>query len=350
MRRRLTVLHYLVQWLWTSDSFVYGPIKRSRHEGIVLSHDPVINHSLYPHDRIIGPDDWGQSGSIADVLAPLGVELVHVHHGYGLGEGAALAAGLGVPLVCSFWGYDVTALPAASPGYYSDALDSITTAIVPSNYLASVVIRLGVPPNRIAVVPGSVDTKFFTPTPVPTARRVVFVGRFVEKKGIPLLLGVWDEVYREVPGAELHLLGYGDDGPRADRRRNVHVHIATPQRGRRQVRDLIVASRVYVSPSLRASDGDAESQHIGNLEAQASGRPVVTTRHGGIPEFVEHLQTGIVVSENDPEALRAALVGLLTDHPRCVRLGAAGRAHCLQFDVQPIADRLDDIYALVSRA
>jgi colanic acid/amylovoran biosynthesis glycosyltransferase len=307
----VTILHFVVQWLWTTDSFVYGPIKHSRHDTVVASREPAINTALYPHDRILGPNEWGALGTPLENPQASCIDLIHVHHGYGLPDAAPLSDALRVPLVCSFWGYDVTALPVASPDYYDGVIGSVSTAIVPSRYLTGVVAALGFPRRQIVVVPGSVDTAFFLPTVVPREPRVAFVGRFVEKKGIPLLLGIWDEVRWHVPAAELHLLGYGDAAPTSDERRNIHVHIADPAKGRRQVRDLIAASRVYVAPSQTAENGDAESAHIGNLEAQASGRPVLTTDHGGIPEFVERDRTAIVVPENDPAALCSAMIRLL---------------------------------------
>ena len=345
----MRILHFVVQWLWTTDSFIYGPIKHSRHDTVVASREPVINTALYPHDRILGPNEWGALGAPLDNLLASGIDLIHVHHGYGLPDAAPLSDALRVPLVCSFWGYDATALPVASPGYYDAVIGSVTTAIVPSQHLFGTVAALGLLREQIVVVPGSVDTVFFLPTVVPHLPRVAFIGRFVEKKGIPLLLGIWDEVRCHVPRAELHLLGYGDAAPMSDERRNIHVHIADPAKGRHQVRDLIAASRVYVAPSRTAENGDAESQHIGNLEAQASGQPVVTTDHGGIPEFVEHDATGIVVPENDPAALCSAMIRLLEDYPLCVRLGRAGRANALRFDVTAIATRLDDLYAAKGR-
>lgn len=340
----MTILHIVAQWLWTSDSFVYGPIKHSRHDTIVASREPVINTTIYPHHRILGPNQWGDREALLENLMESEIDVIHVHHGYSLPDAAPLSRALRVPLLCSFWGYDVTALPATSPGYYDAVIDFVSTAIVPSQYLLRAVTALGVSRSQISIVPGSVDPTFFLPTAVPQAPRVAFVGRFVEKKGISLLIEVWDEVRRHVPQAELHLLGYGDAAPSSDTLRNIYVHIADAATGRSQVRDLIASSRVYASPSQTSKNLDAESQHIGNLEAQASGRPVITTNHGGIPEFVEHEVTAIVIPEKDADALCRAIIRLLTDYPLCVQLGQAGRVNALRFDVRTIAAQLDNLY------
>ena len=81
-----------------------------------------------------------------------------------------------------------------------------------------------------------------------------------------------------------------------------------------------------------------------NLEAQASGRPVVTTRHGGIPEYVRDGETALVVPEADPGALADALVRVVTDDALAARLGGAGPAWAARFDVAACAARHDDLY------
>jgi len=62
------------------------------------------------------------------------------------------------------------------------------------------------------------------------------------------------------------------------------------------------------------------------LEAMASRTPVVAADAGGAREIVRHGRTGLLVKPGDPEALAAALEGLLRDPDERRRLGDAGRA------------------------
>ena len=207
---------------------------------------------------------------ITRILGPSRPDLVHLHHGYGLPDATAIAGRLGVPLVVSFWGYDVTALPSKEPERLVRYLGVPDVVLVPSQFLARKVIALGAEPARIRVLPGSVDTTFFRPTPLPAAPRVTFVGRFVPKKGVDTLLRAWTLVRRALPEGELTLLGYGDAAPQSNQALGVRVLMPDPVNPRGQVRDLIRQCRVYVSPSMTGPDGDSESQHVGNLEAQAA--------------------------------------------------------------------------------
>jgi len=338
--------------MWLSDSFVYGPIAVTRHRVTVVSRMPVINSHVYPPppDLVSLGDDPPAEGDdtaafVAERLGSLRPDLVHVHHGYSLPDATAIARAFRVPLVVSFWGYDVTALPGREPERICPYLKAMNMAIVPSRFLAAKVLELGVDAERIQVVPGPVDGRFFEPSPLPPAPRVAFIGRFVAKKGIDVLLAAWTLTRRAVPTAELTLLGYGGIAPPADPGLGIRVRAPDSAGPRRQVHDLIRWCRVYVSPSRTGPDGDSESQHIGNLEAQAAGRVVLTTDHGPIPEFVENGTTGVVVPQGDHAALADALIALLADSPRCDRLARDGAWAARRFHVERIGKTHDAIHS-----
>jgi colanic acid/amylovoran biosynthesis glycosyltransferase len=216
---------------------------------------------------------------------------------------------------------------------------------VPSQFLADKVLSLGVERTRIRVVPGSVNSRFFEWAPLPTEPRVAFIGRFVPKKGVGTLLQAWTLVRRAVPNAELTLLGYGESVPESDSAIGLRVDTPDPVDPRGQVHDLIRWCRVYVSPSKTGPDGDSESQHIGNIEAQAAGRVVLTTDHGAIPEFIDDDVTGVVVPEGDHVALAAALIELLRDQQRCHLLARAAATAARQYDVATISGVHDALYS-----
>jgi colanic acid/amylovoran biosynthesis glycosyltransferase len=356
---RRNVLHCLTQWMWLSDSFVYGPISVSRHRPVVFSRMEVINAHVYPPPAdlfsLSGAAEQQGGGevpaegpptatAVARFLGPIRADVVHLHHGYNLPDASAIASLLRVPLVVSFWGYDVTGLPAREPERLSVYLSVPDIILVPSRFLAHTVAALGVNASRIRVLPGSVDTRRFRPTPLPTEPRVAFVGRFVPKKGLDTLMRAWPVVRRAVPGAELTLLGYGNEPPPADPAMGIRVLAPDPADPRGQVYDLIRWCRVYVAPSKTGPDGDAESQHIGNLEAQAGGRVVLTTDHGPIPEFVQHLASGFVVPQDDPEALASAAIALLRDYDLCSAISERAHVAAQRFDVSVAGAALDALY------
>lgn len=66
------------------------------------------------------------------------------------------------------------------------------------------------------------------------------------------------------------------------------------------------------------------------LEAMQAGIPVVATTEGALPEIIEDGKTGLLVRPRDPEALARCLATLIADPELRSRIGAGGRARCLE--------------------
>jgi glycosyltransferase involved in cell wall biosynthesis len=75
------------------------------------------------------------------------------------------------------------------------------------------------------------------------------------------------------------------------------------------------------------------------IEAGVAGRPVVASRVGGVPELVEHGETGLLFSSGDETALAEALYRLITDGDFARGLAQAGRCRVEErYDVRRMAD------------
>ena len=350
-----SVLHFTADWLPASEVFVYDLIRHLRRPAVVVTSNRLQNterfplpdvHSFVPLYRVVRP------GSLRPrvLTAGLGllarhrhVDLVHVHHGYGVEHVLGVVRQRRLPLVLSLHGHDVTGYLEHRPDAYQQTIDHVAAVVVPSRFLVSHALAAGFDPACIHVLPSGVDTTFFSPTSLPDGPpTVLFVGRFVAKKGIDVLGSAWPAVQAEVPSARLRLLGFGPlEGLARAIPGNVSVELA-PDRA--TVRDAMRAATVVVSPSHNAPDDAVESLLMVNLEAQASGRPVVTTRHGGIPEYVRDGETALVVAENDVDALVDALVRLLQDSDLASRLAAGGPAAVSGLDLHQTAARMDALY------
>jgi colanic acid/amylovoran biosynthesis glycosyltransferase len=101
-----------------------------------------------------------------------------------------------------------------------------------------------------------------------------------------------------------------------------------------------------LQPSRTASDGDTEGGAPTVLiEAQAAGKPVLTTRHADIPEIVRPGESAVVVPENDAAALGDALIDLLSHPERWRDMGSAGRRHVeAEHDIHRQMERLEALY------
>jgi colanic acid/amylovoran biosynthesis glycosyltransferase len=352
------VLHTMERWLPLSEPFVHALVTGSRHPGIVVARRPLVHTDVFPHrpvrslralpSRLPGGRTERRllTAALMVLSAPYRPSLVHHHHGYGAGQPVGFVRRRRLPLVLSLHGEDVTSQARRRHDDLAAVLELADAVIVPSQFLRDLAVGIGARPQSLVVIPSGVDTGFFAPTPLaPGGREVVFVGRFVEKKGIDTLLACWPSVRRRLPSATLRLVGFGPleslVGAAGD---GVAVEKARSRFRAEQVRDAIRSARVVVTPSRTASDGDSESLLLVNLEAQASGRPLVTTRHGGIPEFVDEGRTALVVPEADPGALAEALVQVLTDDDLAQRLAAAGPRWAQRFELSTCTARVDALY------
>jgi colanic acid/amylovoran biosynthesis glycosyltransferase len=346
------VLHYVQRWLEVSAQFVHAQISRSRHRSVVVSLETPLNLDRYPIAPLVslgwtnrlppgGVRRRAVSVGLNVVSARHHASLVHVHFGYRVRDVQGMVRRRGLPWVLSLHGEDATAAVGRDPHLYDGVIEEASAVIVPSHIFKDIAVGLGAPAERVVVVPSGVDTRWFTPSPLPMEPVVTFVGRFVEKKGVDVLLAAWPSVIAAVPGARLQLCGYGPLEPVTGTLPSVEV-VRAPDRV--AVRQLIRDAQVVVAPSRTAGDGDAESLLLVNLEAAASARPVVSTRHGGIPEYVVDGETGLLVPEGDPDALAQALVSVLEDDALAARLGQAGARWAARFDVSECAGRVDDIY------
>lgn len=182
---------------------------------------------------------------------------------------------------------------------------------------------IGVPADRVTVVPNCVDTERFRPAEaMPDGPpRVVSVARLVRDKSPLALVEAFAIAQKSVPEARLTIVGDGPLRPRVEARLaalNIKESVSIVT-GCGEVRPHLAQARVFALASRREGSPNAV------LEAMAAGLPVAASRTGGIPDLVEHGRTGLLTRPEDPEDLGAALARLLSDADLCRAMGAAGR-------------------------
>jgi len=122
----------------------------------------------------------------------------------------------------------------------------------------------------------------------------------------------------------------------------VHLTGALPHR---KVMEHLEKAHILMAPSITTPSNDQEGIPNVLKEAMATGLPVISTRHSGIPELVEDGVSGFLVPEKDAEALADRLIHL-ADHPEVWgEMGRAGRAKVeAEYDIDKLNDRLVGLY------
>lgn len=174
---------------------------------------------------------------------------------------------------------------------------------------------------------------------------VLGIGRLVPQKGFDVLIRAYAEAQRAgdaLAGQDLVLAGEGPERAAlesAARAAGVEGRVRFFGRADRPAAvALFRHCELFVLPSR------LEPMGIVNLEAMASGKAVVASRVGGVPELVADGETGVLVPPEDPAAMAGAIVKLINDADLRTRLGAAGRARAELFGWPAIADEYLAIY------
>ena len=290
-------------------------------------------------------------------IALLQPALIHAHFAIDGAAALPLAHRLQIPLVVTLHGYDVTssdsALSATAQGRLylrnrSRLFHQAAIFFCISRYIYERALAAGFPREKLRVHYTGTDLDLFTESSLPRdPHMIVFVGRLVEKKGCRYLLDALQLARRQHP--QVHLVCIGDGPLRGSlTRRAAASSLPCTFLGVQPaevVKRYLAQARIFCAPSLAAASGDSEGLGMVFAEAQAMGTPVVSFRHGGVPEIVLNGETGLLAPERDTETLAAHLLTLLQDDDRWARYSARGR-HWVRraFDLRQQTYELEDIY------
>jgi glycosyltransferase involved in cell wall biosynthesis len=266
-----------------------------------------------------------------------GVRILHAHMGH-TGAHALLAARrLGLPLVTSFYGRDVSvrrSLARLEPAHWhywilGGRLFALGDRfLVLSRHMQSLIEAQGCAPDKIRIVRLGVDLdRFGGERPRRTGPcTVLMVGREVEKKGFDD--GLRACAAARAQGADLRVvvLGTGEPG-RVELQRlasRLGLDVAWPAPSTSVPAAMSDADLLLV-PSRTSRDGDQEGTPTVIYEGSAAALPIVATRHAGIPEQVDDGTTGLLAEERDVPGLAGHLARLAGDPELRAQQGFAGR-------------------------
>jgi glycosyltransferase involved in cell wall biosynthesis len=199
------------------------------------------------------------------------------------------------------------------------------------------------PPDRVWLVPNGVGPEFFHARAFSRgiATKLLFVGTWIDHKGIYYLAEALEKVLRVIPEARLTVAGCQEPEEKVRQCFSPVAQAALevwPFIKRAEIASLYAEHEIFVLPSLM------EGMPLVLLEAMASGMPVVTTESNGMTDLVEDSHDGLFVIPGNAESLSAAIVKLCRDPELRLRLGSAAQEKMKRFTWKKAARRTEAVF------
>ncbi len=294
--------------------------------------------------------------SLRDVR-PLKPDVIHFH---ALPEGAAFAKvfarGVSAKTVLSF-DYFIFRRGKRNPFFpgYQWALRLFSSLLPVSDYCRRESASYwSIPEDRMRVLYNGVSMQQFTPDPVAAAERraaigltdefvLLYVGRVCEQKGTDLLVDAYARLRAEGRRIRLVVAGpigqFGHEGSDAIATKlQEHAGIYLGPVEEKILPSVYNMADIFVLPTR-----NNEMFGMAAIEAQACGRPVVCSNHGGLPEVINR-SSGLLFRSGDVDDLARQLRTLMDDPALQQRFSVAAVANAQRFAWETITSDLDQVY------
>jgi colanic acid/amylovoran biosynthesis glycosyltransferase len=234
----------------------------------------------------------------------------------------------------------------------------VKAVLAMSDDMKADLISAGCPEEKIIVHYYGIEAEQFSIQREDTQKDVIkflIISGLHPKKGHTYLIEAFAAMSRSIEkNVELHIVGAGPLYPSLEEAisktglSNIFLH-GHVNYGSEKHREYLREADVFVHPSVTSPTGDKEGIPGAVIEAMASGLPVITTYHAGIPSVVQDDVHALLVKEKDVMALQMAMTRLANDPVYRARIARDGQKHAsTKLDVIPKEIELEEIYDLIS--
>lgn len=236
------------------------------------------------------------------------------------------------PKLVSAWGDDVLILPKKSRmirHFTKRVLSSADLVYAVSHDIQNRILGdFGIASSKIRYFPFGIDTDLFAPEPDSRKNSKDTIGVF-SNRGFFLvydnatLVRGFALAYKEEGRLRLTLKG---EGPEEMSVRNLAASLGLSEVvSFRKKTDYTEVPQDYREADIFITTARSDGTPVSVLEAMASGLPCIAPRVGGIPEWIEHNKTGLLIQPGSPELVAEALRKLAAEPALRIRLGSAAR-------------------------
>ncbi|MEO8002978.1 MAG: glycosyltransferase [Arenimonas sp.] len=267
------------------------------------------------------------------------IAVIHAHWIIPQGLVASIAAWLvrkPLPILVTCHGADLYALSGKLMSWLKyRILQRADFVSIVSRGMMRPLQSLKVPMEKIGVLPMGVDVlTLFTPDDnvERSTRKLLFVGRLVEKKGLHVLLDALPLILESIPDAELEIIGFGPEQEavckqisRLGLEEKVHFSGAMAQS---ELPEKYRQAALCVAPFVQSKNGDQDGLGLVTVEAIACGCLVITSDLPATADVV--VNESLRSASGDHRALATSIIQLLSMQP-CEReaLAAAQRENVI---------------------
>jgi len=316
------------------------------HE-VEMSRYPLFEFPLY---------SLALTSKMIEVATYENLDLLHVHYAIPHATSAYLAKQIleekcDIKFITTLHGTDIT-LVGLEPSFLHLTKFSImksdgVTAV--SKYLKEKTLTQYSMDKDIRVIPNFVDTNIYKKTDRPhlhccvanaSEKVMVHISNFRPVKRVPDTIRILEKVNKEVP-TKLILVGDGPDRSECERlARELEIANRVSFLGKQEgLVEILNSADLFLLPS------QSESFGLAALEAMACGLPVIATSVGGIPEVVNHNETGYIAEIGDIDRMARYAIDLLTNERKYNRFSDAGLALVKeQYELEKVLPQYEAYY------
>lgn len=258
-----------------------------------------------------------------------------------------------IPVICTSHGGDLYGIQSPLLNYLKKWIMTKSDHVcVVSKAMKNVCTKMGINKDKLSVMSMGVDLKErFTPVPEITRRlnRLIFVGRFVEKKGIVNLLQAFTLVTQQKPEVELYLVGGGTLRDYLEERtyqlginEKVFFYGSVTQE---ELPSLYSSSTIAVIPSIIEDSGDQEGLGLVIIEAMGCGCAVIASSLDAIKDVVIDNVNGLLVVPGEINELAKKILYLLDNEKSRKNLAKNARDSVVKkYSWEHCAKKYDDLF------
>lgn len=374
-----SVIHFKAgPYLPITETWIYNQIKHLSLYRPVVYAPEIMNLDIFPTESLKKLKSAGKYRFLSRLLLCASFfismkkdkpALIHAHFGPSGHSFLPLKKLSGIPLVTSFYGYDLSKLIKERPKWknkYKALFKRGELFLVEGSHMKKSLMELGCPEEKVLVQHLGIDLGRIPFVLRKTGRdgpfNILVAGSFREKKGLPFAVEAFGELKRKHPSLELRLTVIGDssDNPQEERQKDMILETIRKYELSEFVKMMgyqpytvfieeLYRHHIFLSPSICAADGDTEGGvPVSIIEASASGMPVVSTMHCDIPEVILDGENGYLAPEKDVDGLVQALELLVLNTESWGIIGRKGREHIEEhYDVRKQIKHLEEIYDTV---